>query len=144
MIPTPRRALARDARSIAEVEAAAAEVPWTTGRLATHLDRRSTAGWVIGDPIVGHLLSSVVADEAEILTLAVHPAHQRRGLARALLQATATAWRGAGVARGWLEVRVDNVAALALYRRAGWIDAGRRPRYYPDGTDAALMRWEAR
>lgn len=143
MRATPRRAGPYDSAAIAVVEAAAAHDPWSAPRLSAQLARPTTLGWVTGDPIVGHLLSTVAADEAEILTVAVHPTHRRRGHALALLRAAVAAWQGAGVRQGWLEVRIDNVGALALYRRAGWLDAGRRRRYYPDGTDAALMRWEA-
>ncbi len=49
---------------------------------------------------------------------------------------------GAGAAVMLLEVAADNSAAAALYARAGFGQAGRRPRYYPDGTDALLLRVE--
>lgn len=140
---TVRPASAADAPAIAGIEARAAHAPWTEAQVRESLDAPTTLAWVAGDPPVGHLLASAVADEGEVLTLAVDPAARRRGLASALLRACQQAWRDHGVVNGWLEVRVDNDAARALYRSQGWVDAGVRPRYYADGADAAVMKWQA-
>jgi ribosomal-protein-alanine N-acetyltransferase len=82
------------------------------------------------------------AEEAELLRVAVHPDHRRRGLAAALLAASETALRREGIRTLLLEVRVSNQAARALYRRQGWTEAGQRKGYYKDGEDAALYRRE--
>jgi ribosomal-protein-alanine N-acetyltransferase len=88
----------------------------------------------------GMVLARVMADESEILTLAVMPERRRDGLGRALLLA-AMAWATEQGARAmFLEVAVANLAAQALYRQAGFIEVGRRPNYYPDGGDALVMR----
>ncbi|MDF0603050.1 GNAT family N-acetyltransferase [Psychromarinibacter sp. C21-152] len=92
----------------------------------------------------GVVLGRAVAGEAELLTLAVDPARRRQGIGQKLLARfeAETARRGAGDA--FLEVAADNRAALALYRGAGWAEAGRRPGYYraPDGarTDAVILK----
>ncbi len=136
-----RRATPDDAPTIAAVEAAAAHAPWTEPQVRVQLVSPTTRAWVVGEPPVGHLLASSVADEGEILTLAVHPDARRHGHARALLRACAQAWADEGVRHGWLEVRVDNTGARALYTAAGWVESGRRPRYYADGTDAVHRGW---
>ncbi|MGX9966386.1 GNAT family N-acetyltransferase [Roseomonas sp. F4] len=91
-------------------------------------------------PGQGFVLARVAADEAEILTLAVVPAARRAGLGAALL---AEAMAGA-VLRGaramFLEVSAGNVAARSLYAAAGFAEVGRRQRYYPDGSDALVLR----
>lgn len=87
----------------------------------------------------GMALWSRVADEAELLRLAVDPAAQRRGIARALLAASLAQLGALGTARVLLEVRADNHAALALYRATGWQVDGQRPGYYRDGTAAVLL-----
>ena len=74
----------------------------------------------------GFLLARVVADEAEVLTLAVDPAARRAGVARALLGR----FDALGAAQGFLEVSAENGAALALYQACGWAEAGRRKGYY--------------
>lgn len=80
------------------------------------------------------------AGEAELLRVAVSPAARRRGLASALLAAGLERLRAEGAAACLLEVAAGNEAAIALYRRLGFRTEGRRPRYYPSGADALLMR----
>lgn len=128
---------------IAALEAAAAHHPWSEDAVRSSLGSHTTLAWLVGDPPVGHLLASAVAEEGEILTLGVHPGHRRRGHAASLMRACQAAWVARGVRTGWLEVRDDNRAAIELYRGLGWVDAGRRPRYYSDGRDACVMRWDA-
>jgi ribosomal-protein-alanine N-acetyltransferase len=137
----PRAATEADAAAIAAVESAAAHTPWDVASVRERLGAPTTVAFVIGDPVLGHVLTTCVAEEAEILTLAVHPAARRRGLATDLLAACAALWAERGVTAAWLEVRDDNHAARALYRNQGWVEAGTRPRYYVDGTDARIMRW---
>ena len=80
-----------------------------------------------------------VADEAELLTLAVEPACRREGLARALLGATVAACREAGAKQLFFEVEAGNDAALHLYRSFGAVAVGGRPAYYENGADAAIL-----
>jgi [ribosomal protein S18]-alanine N-acetyltransferase len=78
---------------------------------------------------VGFSLFRTVADEAELLLLAVTPEHQHRGVGRRLLEQFVEQARGAGATRVHLEVR-DGNPAVQMYRRAGFQPAGRRPDYY--------------
>lgn len=91
-------------------------------------------------PGAGFVLARVAADEAEILTLAVIPAARRQGHASALLAGAMAGalLRGAGTM--FLEVSDRNGAARTLYARAGFAEAGRRRRYYADGSDALVLR----
>ncbi|GAA4865905.1 ribosomal protein S18-alanine N-acetyltransferase [Actinomycetospora straminea] len=77
--------------------------------------------------------------EAEIHTIGVDPAHQGRGIGRALLAGLLAA-ADAIDATTFLEVRVDNEAALGLYRSTGFTVLGTRRRYYASGADAFTMR----
>jgi ribosomal-protein-alanine N-acetyltransferase len=91
-------------------------------------------------PRGGMLLARVTADEAEVLTLAVAPQARRQGVATALLTG-AMAEAQVRTARSMvLEVAVGNAAARALYALAGFVESGRRPRYYVDGGDALILR----
>ena len=87
----------------------------------------------------GMVLVRVAADEAEILTLAVAPGARRRGLGRRLMQAAAAQAREVGASRLFLEVSSRNAAARALYQSQGFTQAGRRRRYYADGSDALVL-----
>jgi ribosomal-protein-alanine N-acetyltransferase len=82
---------------------------------------------------VGFVLHRFVADEAEILALAVAPAARRQGVARALLEGAIADARSGGSTVMFLEVAEDNRAACALYRAAGFREVGRRPGYYRRG-----------
>ena len=89
--------------------------------------------------VVGHAVASVVADIAELQRIAVNADHRRRGLATALLdQVVALAVRE-GAERLLLEVRENNEPALAFYAAHGFVEVGRRSRYYRDGVTAVIL-----
>jgi ribosomal-protein-alanine N-acetyltransferase len=78
----------------------------------------------------GFVILRIVADEAEILTLAVHPSAQRSGQGTALVLQCLTLAQQHGASRVFLEVAPDNTAALALYAHQGFAQTGRRKAYY--------------
>lgn len=90
----------------------------------------------------GFALWRAVAGEAELLTIATHPDHRRRGIAQDLMATWMTA--AATLAdTAFLEVAADNQSAIALYAKSGFETVSRRPKYYarPSGkVDALLMR----
>ena len=88
--------------------------------------------------VFGYIGVKVVADELHIMTIAVRPAHRRRGFARALVEAVLDDPASAGARRVCLEVRPSNSAARALYTSLGFVEAGVRSGYYGD-EDALLM-----
>ncbi len=92
----------------------------------------------------GMAMLRLAGDEAEVLTLAVLPEAQGRGLGGALLAAGLSEAARQGAAAVLLEVAPGNAAARALYARAGFREVGRRRGYYPDGGDALVMRKEDR
>ncbi len=104
----------------------------------------------IADPLVhligdgpGFALIRVVLTEAELLTLAVDPPQQGRGLGLALLTQAEQQAKAAGADVLHLEVSAENGAARALYAKAGYQQTGHRPRYYrtPEGrrVDALIL-----
>lgn len=88
----------------------------------------------------GFVLARVAADEAEVLTLAVTPAAQNRGCGGRLLRAAMGGAAAQGAGAMFLEVSPGNAPALAIYARAGFAAVGRRPRYYPGGGAALVLR----
>lgn len=119
---------------MARIHAASFERPWDEATFATLL---SQPGVRAAARDGGFILIRAVADEAEILTLAVAPDARRRGVGQALVEAGAALARMQGASAMHLEVAEDNVAALGLYRRTGFAETGRRPRYYPRETGPA-------
>ncbi len=91
----------------------------------------------------GFALARVIAGEAELLTLATDPDHRRRGIAADLLQRVEAAAAERGALDQFLEVAADNVAARALYAKAGYIQIGQRAGYYvrpgADPVDALVL-----
>lgn len=126
--------------ALAAIHAEAFETPWDAASLSALL--ASPGVFVVAEPD-GFILIRVVADEAEILTLAVRPAARRGGLGGRLVEAAVVRAAALGAERMFLEVAEDNVAARALYARAGFSEAGRRRGYYSrnDGSreDALVL-----
>jgi ribosomal-protein-alanine N-acetyltransferase len=94
---------------------------------------------------VGLVLWRTAADEAEILTICVPPPYRRHGVGRLLLGEASAAAVAAGATTLFLEVAVDNDAAIALYRGCGFRERGRRAGYYASFgglTDALVLAKE--
>jgi [ribosomal protein S18]-alanine N-acetyltransferase len=106
--------------------------------MALQLSAPGAFGFVA--PASGLVLARTAADEAEILTLAVVPGCRRLGLGRALLRRAMAESACRGAASMVLEVAAPNAPAQALYAAEGFSHVGRRPRYYPCGTDALVLR----
>ncbi|WP_428376298.1 GNAT family N-acetyltransferase [Lichenicoccus sp.] len=87
----------------------------------------------------GLALFRVAGDESEVLTIGVRPAARGAGVAGGLLDAGMTECAGRGARLMLLEVADGNAPALALYRRRGFVEVGRRRGYYADGADALLL-----
>lgn len=140
-----RRALADDVGALASVHAQAFDQAWPPKAFAELLSSPGVVALAaINEDLVGVILMRAIAGEAEVLTLAVAPAYRRQGVAGALLTAGLSLAMQAGAQAVFLEVAADNPAAIALYRAAGFTDAGRRANYYPrrgaPAVDALLLR----
>ena len=97
------------------------------------------AAWVLDDVeqgVIGHAIQMLVADEAQILNVCIHPLWQGRGFGRMLLQHLIEQARSANLASLFLEVRESNTSAQALYRSAGFEQIGLRRSYYPGLGDS--------
>jgi ribosomal-protein-alanine N-acetyltransferase len=135
-----RQATPTHAAALAAIHAAAfpAREAWGQDAIALQLALSGAFGLI--DERGGMLLGRVVASEAEVLTLAVTASARRQGIATALLRAAKARVRAAGGTVMFLEVATGNAAALALYRREGFVEVGRRRRYYADKSDALVLR----
>lgn len=121
---------------LAMLHATSFPTPWSAAEFAALLGQPGVAAWISSrDAPQGFIMVRAVADEAEILTLAVAPAARRRGIAAKLLAASCDALQAGGGTRMFLEVAADNIAASTLYAAHGFEPCGRRPDYY--GTGAA-------
>jgi ribosomal-protein-alanine N-acetyltransferase len=136
---------ARHAFRAAAIHASAFARPWSAQDFEGFLAERAIRadGLFLGRDAQpsGFVLSRRAADEAEILSVAIAREARGRGHARALLASHLQALAHAGVKRVHLEVEDGNDPALALYRRIGFKNVGRREGYYkrPDGGRAAAL-----
>jgi ribosomal-protein-alanine N-acetyltransferase len=88
----------------------------------------------------GLILCRLTLDEAEVVTLAVAPDHQRKGEGRRLMQAAMSLLAELGAATLFLEVSAENPPAIKLYTGLGFEQVGLRRQYYADSADALVMR----
>jgi ribosomal-protein-alanine N-acetyltransferase len=128
-----RRARSSDLAGIAEVQAASTEAAqWDVLDYLSH----DLIVAVCGDRVAGFAVARRLAEaEAELLNLAVHPAFRRRGIGRRLFAELTSVHPG----DLWLEVRESNTAARNFYKNLGLNEAGRRPEYYGNSGEGAIV-----
>jgi len=122
--------------------------PWTRGNFSDSLTSGYSA-WVLmlNAQIIGYALLMMVIDEAHLLNLSVAKAHQKQGLGRILLEQMIQIAKNNQAANVFLEVRLSNISAIALYEKLGFNEMAVRRGYYPADTklfksgreDAVLM-----
>jgi ribosomal-protein-alanine N-acetyltransferase len=135
-----RAATAGDAPALAALHAAAFPPAQAWGRDTFALLLAMPGAFGLWREGAGLVLARMAADEAEILTVAVAPDARRRGHGAALLRGAMAVARARGAGAMFLEAAAGNAPALALYAREGFVEAGRRRRYYSDGADALVLR----
>jgi ribosomal-protein-alanine N-acetyltransferase len=135
--PDIRAVSPNHARLLTAIHAAGfGDAAWSLAQMQGSLALKTTKGWAAfenGQP-VGFILAQILPDQAEILTLAVHPDARRRGIGERLLQKLMELTQGDGNARVFLEVAADNYAAGGLYEKLGFRQFGTRPDYYKRGA----------
>ena len=134
-----------DVKAIAELEKVCFSDPWSENSIASELDNRLSY-WLVAEEqgrVVGYVGSQSVLDGADMMNLAVAPEFRRRGIGEKLVNALVSYLQQRGILVLLLEVRVSNAPAIALYERLGFEQVGRRPRYYHNPReDALIMRKE--
>jgi len=142
-----RRMRIDDVEQVHDIDVLSFSMPWPSSSYRFELlDNPASLSWVaeIALPdgntrVIGMVVVWMVTDEAHIATIAVHPDYRGRGAGRKLLAACLRATACKGAKRSTLEVRAGNVIAQSLYQSFGFQVAGRRPRYYQDNNEDALI-----
>lgn len=133
--------------SVAELEAICFRDPWSENSVASELNNPLSL-WLVAveeDTLVGYVGSQTVMGETDMMNVAVHPNHRRRGIARILIEELIKALKNLESRCLTLEVRASNEPAIALYTDLGFIEAGRRRNYYRNPKEDALIlrkEWE--
>ena len=126
---------------IAELEKLCFSDPWSENSIRYELTNPLSL-WLVAledDRVAGYVGSQTVLDEADMMNIAVHPDFRRRGLAEALVTRLVTELRQKQVRCLTLEVRASNDPAIALYRKLGFVQVGRRLNYYRNPKEDALI-----
>jgi ribosomal-protein-alanine acetyltransferase len=142
-----RRMRATDLEQVMAIAASFKDAPqWPRAAYLSALDTDSTPRRIAlvaekpdGSAVAGFAVASFLPPQAELETIAVLAADQRRGIGRKLFFALVDELRAASASEFLLEVRASNQKALGFYRSLGWIEAGRRPRYYADPEEDAVL-----
>ncbi len=109
--------------------------PWTADDFA---DLKKSGCEIIASQN-GFVVYRVTLDEAEIITIGVHPDARNTGIASAMIGIVLGELKKSRVKTVFLEVATDNTPARRLYETNGFVQIGVRPKYY-DGIDAILMK----
>ncbi len=131
----------QDLPSVVAIEKKSYPNPWGFESFTQILSQKNFYGWgiFINHQLRGYGFYSVVLDEMSLVNLAIDPEHRGQGLGSHLLEHVLKEAGLMGAKHCFLEVRVDNKAAIALYASHGFEPKGRRVGYYSDGRDAFVM-----
>lgn len=133
-----------DLPSVLAIEHASYFTPWTKNLFVESMQSPQQVCQVllVDDEIVAYIVVANIIDEADLLNIAVDAQWRQQGLARYLIEQQKNTLTQQGMARFFLEVNVENTAAIRLYEQLGFCIVGRRKGYYPSATglqDALVM-----
>ena len=126
---------------IAQLEKRCFSDPWSEKSIASELENPLSV-WLVavdGGQLIGYVGSQTVLGETDMMNLAVAPEARRQGTGRALVLALVDALTEKGSHSLMLEVRVSNTPAQKLYESLGFSRVGRRPKYYVNPREDALI-----
>ncbi len=139
----------QDLQACALIEQSAGD-PWSLEQLTEEWNNQQANGasrlfvaQIVGEGIVGLAAWQLAAGEASLYTLTVSPSARRSGAGLALMEHSMDALRAEGAETAYLEVRAGNEPAIALYEKAGFVADGRRPRFYQNPTEDAVLMHRA-
>ena len=136
-----------DLRQVQEIDRASFSLPWPPSSYRYELVKNQYSLLYVAEAhfpseaprVVGMIVVWLIVDEAHIATLAVHPGYRRQGISQRMLTIALRESIRKGAHLATLEVRSQNKIAQALYQRFRFKVVGRRPRYYQDNNEDALL-----
>ena len=132
---------------VAQLEKLCFSDPWSEKSVASELENK-WALWLVAledDVVVGYIGSQTAVDETDVMNVAVHPDHRRKGVAEALIGNLVSELKARGSHALMLEVRDSNAPAISLYEKLGFLQVGLRKNYYHNPKEhARILRkeWE--
>lgn len=141
------RMRARHTAQVAQLERECFCTPWSESSIAGELENPLSL-WLVcvdGGRVLGYVGSQTVLGETDMMNIAVASDARRQGIAQRLIEALTEQLKAQGSRCLTLEVRASNAPALGLYRKLGFLQVGRRPNYYRNPKEDALIlrkEWE--
>ncbi|MDA5561816.1 MULTISPECIES: ribosomal protein S18-alanine N-acetyltransferase [unclassified Exiguobacterium] len=139
-----RRMTWLDVEEVTKVEEASFSIPWTKEAFMNEMLRNEQAIYFVAvhdKRVVGFVGVWQIVDEGHITNIAVLPEFRGQGIGNQLLAELVAFAKSKGLVGLTLEVRVSNVGAQKLYEQFGFMQAGRRRRYYQDNNEDAYIYW---
>jgi len=138
-----REMVPEDAAGVEAVEKTSFAIPWSRQSFWEEAANERTCYLLALDEttIIGYAGVWILDDEAQITNVAIAPSYRGQGVGTKLMAEIMGAAKSRGAARMTLEVRPSNAAALALYAAFGFKSVGRRPHYYQDNGEDAVIMW---
>ncbi len=135
-----------DADAIEVVEKACFSIPWSRDSFWKEAANENTLYLLAldGERVIGYAGCWISFEECQITNVAILPEYRGQGIGTKLFGAIIEAVKAKGVTAMTLEVRPSNAPARALYARYGFKDAGRRPHYYQDDGEDAIIMWNTK
>lgn len=137
-----RKMTVEDVPSVIDLDHKSFSLPWPERSFRFELTANPASRcWVaeFDGKIVGMIVVWLIIDEAHVATLATHPEFRRQGIAKKLLAHALRLMMDEGAHSSFLEVRESNFAAQEMYRKFGYEESGRRPHYYRDNDEDAIL-----
>jgi ribosomal-protein-alanine N-acetyltransferase len=127
--------------SILEIEKSSFPSPWSLNAFIEEIDRSISHLWalLVEEVLKAYICFWIVSGEAHLMNIAVHPGGRSKGFGRYLLSRMIEFGESKTIHAVWLEVRPSNVIARQLYEKMGFTETGRRPRYYRDTNEDAII-----
>jgi ribosomal-protein-alanine N-acetyltransferase len=141
---TIRQAGPEDVHRIAEIDKACFDAPWSEESFRNEMEKNVIAFYLAAEldgEVIGYAGLWWLNEEGHITNVAVHPDYRGKHVATCLLDCLIDYCEQEGIRAFTLEVRPSNDGAIALYEKFAFVDVGRRPKYYEDNHEDAVIMW---
>ena len=138
-----RKMTLKDLEQVVAIDQVSFSLPWPARSFQFELtDNAASRSWVVDldGRVIAMLVGWFIVDELHVATIAIHPEFRSQGLGKSILLHALCSAKEEGAVKAFLEFRESNEVAQKMYRNFGFVEDGRRPGYYKDnGEDAILM-----
>ena len=140
-----RKMTVEDIDRVFEIETLSFTTPWTKDAFYKEVVENTLAEYLVltlFDEVIGYGGMWLIMDEIHITNIAVTPEHRGKGYSSVLVASLIQFGKEKRFNHMTLEVRVSNHVAISLYEKFGFVGVGKRPKYYIDTNEDALVMWK--